>query len=150
MKYKACNRLLDSLKAQGFKDNELRMNFISSYESINVNSSIFAHEGRHVIDKNIGNFTGQKLEFRAKLSEIFFTQFPFLAISSIFIENIGQNHAHGQANEQIVINLVKWMDNNKNEIKDFDTGRPTLPQLDLLTPEQLKKAVQSMEPFLLN
>lgn len=151
MRYMACKSILDSLKRMGIEDTDLRMSFLSSFEQIQINSSIFAHEGRHVIDKNKYIFLPKKLEFRAKISEMCFTTNPFLALTSgIYLSNIGLKTPHGQANQKIVINLVKWMELNKNEIKGFDPNKPTLPQLDLLSSAQLKHAAQSMEPFLKN
>ena len=39
------------------------------------------------------------------------------------------------------------MESHRKEIKDLDISRPLLPQLDLLTTEQIKEAVREADPL---
>nr|MBC8384845.1 hypothetical protein [Candidatus Cloacimonadota bacterium] len=55
---------------------------------------------------------------------------------------------HGMANKKLLGLILKWMEQNKEKINGFDKTRPTLPQIDLLTNNQLKEIIESLEPFL--
>ncbi len=114
-------------------------------------SSILAHEGRHAIDKRAPlSFLRRHAdkEYRAKLSEVAFAPDPGLALTGgILAANIGGSSNHGQANERIVKVLVGWMRTHEDQIRGFDSSRPHLPQLDLLTDEQLKTAVRESDPL---
>ena len=68
-------------------------------------------------------------------------------IGGILSANIGGDSSHGQANERVMRGLVSWMLANAGEIEGLDAARPYLPQLDLLTDEQLREAVRSMDPW---
>ena len=59
----------------------------------------------------------------------------------------GGDSSHGQANERIMNGLVKWMRQHEDEIVNLDRTRPYLPQLDLLTDEQLRAAFRAMDPW---
>jgi len=54
---------------------------------------------------------------------------------------------HGLANKKLLELILNWMEQNKEKIKGFDKTRATLPQLDLLTNKQLKRILESREPF---
>ncbi len=142
------SEIIDSLKSVGFQNDELRKQFISIYNDIEYNH-IINHEGRHVIDFNtlskvkiilLGN---TEIEFRATLSQIYFSQYPLLDIK--FEIN---NTPHGLANKKLLELIANWMDQNEEKIKGFDATKPTIPQLDLLTNKQLIKIIESIEPFL--
>lgn len=136
------------LEKRGFRGAELKMKFASAASKSILESSIFAHEGRHVIDKLSGMTNSADLEFYAKLSEIYFTSEPRRALGGgIFAANIGSSTGHGQANLRIVKGFVKWMEGHSEEIKDFDNSLPTLTQLDKLSDEQIKAAALSMDPL---
>ena len=140
--------LVEELKSQGLEGSELRMAFINTAEKLILESSIFAHEGRHAIDKKyIGNLGSEEMEYRAKLSEIYFSSKPFLAVNAVLGANNGDGTSHGDSNRRVVKGIVKWMEKNKKEIRDLDTDRPMLPQLDRLTEDQLRAAVNSLDPL---
>jgi len=148
LSFNANYRVYDSLQSAGLTQGDLRMTFINLYETRMRNSSIFAHEGRHAIDMlHFGKMNSAELEFRAKLSQVYFSEDPFLALNGILSPNIGDGTSHGKANLRFVKEIVSWMDNHKSDITDFDENRPALPQLDLLTPSQLKEAVKGMDPI---
>ena len=143
--------MLNQLKAGGLQSAELRLAFIAEIERIDLESSIVAHEGRHAIDsRHLLNFARRpaEKEFRAKLSEVAFSSAPFLAIGGgILARNIGDGTSHGEANQRIMKGVVKWMKQHGAAIDDLDPDLPLLPQLDLLTDEQLRQAFRSMDPM---
>lgn len=140
--------ILDSLRATGLQGSDLRVGFINLMEKIALDAKIYAHEGRHSIDmkRNYSN-SSKELEFTAKLSEIYFSAKPLLFLGTIIGPNMGDGTSHGEANLKLVKGLVKWMNGHKKEIAGFDKSKPTLPQLDKLTNEQLRQAVKSMDPM---
>lgn len=146
--FNAINRLYNDLKADGLEGSELRATFINTYENLVLEASIFAHEGRHAIDKKYTkDLDTEELEYRAKLSEIYFSERPFLAIDAVLSPNIGDGTSHGDANKRVLKGIVGWMEKNRAKIEGLDLSRPYLPQLDQLTDEQLKAAVNSLDPF---
>ena len=134
------------MKESGIKENNLRIHFISEFNEIAFSRNIH-HEGRHAIDFNnlpkikLGNDT--ELEYRAMLSEIYFSKYPLLQIRFDC-----DNTPHGRAREKILLDITKWMDLNKEKIDGFDNNQPTITQIDLLTNNQLKEIIRSVEPFL--
>ncbi len=141
-------QLLDSLRDSEITDDEMRLNFINSVERIKQGSSIYAHEGRHAIDKK-NNYSreSEELEFTAKLSEIYFSEKPMWSFNAILSRNIGDNTSHGQANLRVIKGLVNWMEKNKGNLPLIDGNRPMLPQMDKLTEYQLKEAMKSLDPL---
>lgn len=142
-------QLRDSLRAQGFEGDALRLAFLRAIDEARVGSSIFAHEGRHAIDNTIGFERDQSedLEYRAKLSEVAFAPVPRLALGSIISPNIGGEGRHGRANARIMCDLVDWIEAHSTEIGGLDASGPLLPQLDRLTDEQLREAFRSFDPL---
>ncbi len=140
------SQIIDFLKSMGFHDEQLRIRFLSLFNEIMFSSNLH-HEGRHAIDFNtlkrseIDNDI--EMEYRAKLSQIYFAQYPLLEIG-FYIDNT----PHGLANEKILMVFKNWMDQNKESIISFDFERPCLPQLDLLTNFQIRTIISSVEPFL--
>jgi len=147
----AQDRLLNELEASGLESSELRLAFIAEIERIDLESSIVAHEGRHAIEsRHLLNFMrrGAEKEFLAKLSEVAFSSAPFLAIGGgILSRNIGDGTSHGEANLRIMKGVVEWMKENRAAIDSLDPDIPLLPQLDLLTDEQLRQAFRSLDPM---
>jgi hypothetical protein len=143
-------RLLEKLSISGLEGEALRLAFLAEYERVTVESSIFAHEGRHAIHKARRGFLparSAEKEFRAKLSEVAFAPEPRLSLGAIFNADIGNDSGHGQANERIMRGLVAWMQEHGSEIAGFDPALPLLPQFDLLTDEQIRTAFRSMDPL---
>ncbi|MEP1095000.1 MAG: hypothetical protein ABJG78_07805 [Cyclobacteriaceae bacterium] len=146
--YNSNMRVLADLKKLGLTGRELRGAFINTVEKYDLNASIFAHEGRHAIDKKyFGKQRTEDLEFTAKLSEIYFADHPFFSVTAVLTQNIGDGTSHGQANQRVLKGIVGWMEQHKNEIQGFDSARPTLPQLDRLSDDQLRSAVNSIDPM---
>jgi len=150
IKSRSHERLLSQLRASGFEGGDLRLAFVAEIERLDLESSILAHEGRHAIESEHPlNFTrrGATKEYLAKLSEVALSSAPFMALEgAILAPNIGDGTPHGEANERIAKKLVSWMKKNRNAIEELDPNLPYLPQLDLLTDEQLRQAFRSMDP----
>lgn len=144
----ALEGLLEELRTRGFEGDELRRGFLAELEAATQDSSIFAHEGRHVIDKREGITASPELEFRAKLSEIAFARLPRAVMSrAILGSNLGGPTPHGQANQRVAEGLVEWMEKHAEEIEGLEADRPLFPQLDRLSPKQLRRAACSMDPL---
>ena len=146
IRFNIYSEILDSLKTTGLQNDDLRKAFISKYNEI-TNNHIINHEGRHAIDFNtlpkskLRNDT--ELEFRATLSQIYFSSYPMIDIP---LET--NNTPHGLANRKLLNIISDWMDQNKNMIKGFDKNKPALQQLDLLTNKQIRNIIEKVEPFL--
>ncbi len=148
-------RLLDELRARGLSDPELRDTFLVEWDRRCTESSIFAHEGRHAIDLERRpewvtwlHGGSSQTEFQAKLSEIAFAPDPKLALTGgILVTNIGAKTPHGLANQRITKGLVEWMTAHSKEIAGLEPSRPMLPQLDLLTDDQLRSIARGMDPL---
>lgn len=109
--------------------------------------SIEAHEGRHALDKIADpNLSSAQLEFRAKLSQIIFADYPRLGLGSVAGQSINTT-PHGQGNRRVLEGYRRWMRAHRDEIAGFDRNQPTLSQLHLLTDEQIVAAARSMDPW---
>jgi hypothetical protein len=140
-------QLRDSLRAEGLEGEALRAAFFAEFDRERVESSIFHHEGRHAIDRVLGVEGSEELEFRAKLSEVAFARHPRLALGGILSANAGDSTPHGQANARVLCGVVDWMESRAGQIQGFDGSRPVLPQLILLTDDQLRDAFRSLDPL---
>lgn len=153
MKLAYWDRILQTVDKKGHKGSARCLAFINEYKRIKLAYSIFAHEGRHSIDQRMHpdftHWSRHEKEFRAKLSQIAFSPDPQMAFCDVLCMNIGGDTAHGQANLRVVENLVEWMNQHRQGIKGLDPDRPLLPQFDLLTAEQIRSAVKSMDPLYL-
>ncbi len=143
------NALLDRLRTGG-GTNDLKARYIIESGRIRVDSSIYAHEGRHALDKIAygDKLEAEELEFRAKLSEVAFSDNARMNFSSILNPNMADpTSPHGRANKRIAQGLIAWMDKHRAEIKGFDATRQLLPQFDKLTDDQMREAMRSMDPW---
>lgn len=151
LRQRGYERILDELENRDFDDADLRAAFTRELARRQHASSILAHEGRHAIDKRTPlSFlrSHAEKEYRAKLSEVVLAPDPGLALTGgIFMGNIGSDSSHGQANERIVKDLVAWMRQHEGRVEGFDRSRPHLPQLDLLSDDQLRDALREVDPL---
>jgi hypothetical protein len=141
-------RLANALRARGLSGRALEAAFVAELGRADQESSIFAHEGRHAIDARF--FPGLRAteqEYRAKLSEIAFAPHPRLALAGILSPNTGDATPHGQANERVMVGLHQWMRQHQSEIAGLNPQQPLLPQLPLLTDEQLRAAAAALDPM---
>ena len=147
LEYQGQTRLLEELESRGLRGEALRLAFLAAYDDAILESSIFAHEGRHAIDERHSSLLRflRNREFSAKLSEVALAPRPRLSLDSIISPNIGDKTPHGKANLKIMKGLVAWMDRHRGEIAGLDGDSPMLPQADLLSEEQLREAFRSMD-----
>jgi len=151
MKYQCYSEILDSLRLLNNDENELKILFLSYTNKVLYDGMVFNHEGRHLLDsyvdypENTVMFSPEEREFRADLSGIVFSGNPKLIIGEGILRF--EDPAHQGANRRIIKGLVDWMALNKNFIHGLDASRPLLPQLDLLTNEQLIQAIRSFDPL---
>jgi hypothetical protein len=142
----AVTAIRDQLAATGLTGDALRDAVIARLNRDVFHASIWAHEGRHAIDKkDFGIRDSAELEFRAKLSEIALSGSPRL-LGSV-IEPVGGSSAHGRANERILAGVAAWMRAHAGEIAGLDIAQPLLPQLDRLTDDQIRAAFRSLDPL---
>jgi hypothetical protein len=137
-------QLLADLEAQGLNGDRLRTAYLLDYQAALRDSSIIAHEGRHALD--LSRPAEYHREFAAKLAEIALAPRPRLAFAGIIDPTIGDGSFHGTGNQLVMQAMVRWIDAHRNSIVGLEPGRPLLPQLDLLTDEQLRQAGRDSDP----
>ncbi len=146
--YNEKKEILDSLKNTGLSGSALRLKFINALERIVLESSIYAHEGRHAIDKkNNYSYSSEELEYTAKLSEIYFSRKPLLSFNAVLSRNIGDGTSHGNANLRVIKKLVQWIENHAHIIAAYDTDQAALVQIYKLTDAQLRSAIRAIDPM---
>lgn len=122
--------------------------FIAHARSENFATSIWAHEGRHSIDKKYDKLkNAEELEFRAKLSEVALTPAPRNALYGGILGDVSSPTPHGRANRRVAEGVTKWMHEHAGEIAGLDATKPLMPQLDKLTDEQIRAAFRSLDPL---
>jgi hypothetical protein len=140
---------LAALKPKGLTGNDLRNAFLARVTEETFASSIWAHEGRHAIDKKYKLASGApELEYRAKLSEVAFAPAPRAALAnSILGGGLGANNPHGLADKRALEGVVAWMKAHAADIAGLDPAKPLMPQLDRMTDVQLREAFRSLDPL---
>jgi len=142
--------IIDELKRGGANGDALRTAFIARDERDEFESSIWAHEGRHAIDKKYDHLRDSaELEYRAKLSQLEFA--PSARHAIIDIAGGGNpdwgDTPHGKANRRIAQALFVWMKAHTAEIAGVDASKPLMLQLDKLTEDQLRAAARAADPL---
>ncbi|HSP16516.1 MAG TPA: hypothetical protein VLV78_17360 [Thermoanaerobaculia bacterium] len=139
--------VLDQLRGRGLTGDALREAFVDRVTRDVFASSIWAHEGRHAIDKKYDQLkSSPELEFRAKLSEVELSPAPRKAAESIG-GKLPATSPHGVANRRIGKALSAWMRAHQAEISGVDPSRPMLSQVDKLSDDQLREAFRSFDPL---
>ena len=147
LQHQAVGALHAQLVAEGLSGDALREAFLQRAHLNEFDSSIWAHEGRHAIDKLIFKITDSpELEFRAKISEVVLAAIPRGELATL-LSPIGPPTAHGIANRRLLEGVVAWMRGHASEIARLDRQTPLLPQLDKLTDAQLRTAFRSLDPL---
>jgi hypothetical protein len=107
LRYTGYARIYDRLKSEGLDGEALCLVFLNEMTRDQAERLIYAHEGRHSIDKryfpNVYRSWGaEEQEFRAKLSEITFALDPKLSFANIPSPYLGnKNIPHAMADEQL-------------------------------------------------
>lgn len=147
LEHQAADALRAELLGQGLSGDALRDAFLRRTSLDKFESSIWAHEGRHAIDKLIFKINDSvELEYRAKMSEAVFARRPRGVLSSL-LSPVGPPSAHGRANQRLLEGIVAWMKEHAAEIAGLVPQSPLLPQLDKLSDDQLRAAFRSMDPL---
>jgi hypothetical protein len=150
LEWEGQNAILEELRAAGVPSGQLKGRFIIEHDRIRLDASFYAHEGRHVLDKIAfgKSLSSEELEFRAKLSEVAFSEHARLNFGSILNANMGDpTSPHGRANKRVAAGLLAWMEAHRNAIAGLDPARPLLPQFDRLTDNQMREAMRAMDPW---
>jgi hypothetical protein len=143
------DQVLRDLDAQHLEGDAKRDAFVERVTRDEFESSIWAHEGRHAIDKKfklVPTGNGPEMEFRAKLSEVAFAPAPRAAMNAVSYD-APANTPHGAANRRIGALLTQWMRDHRASIAGLDENTPMLLQADKLTDDQLRQAFRSMDPL---
>jgi hypothetical protein len=153
LRLKASEYLYESLKKAGLSDEALAITFVAEILRLNIESTIFGHEGRHAIDqlffkKEFDTWTDDERELRAKYSEIIFSANPKLAHTGSFLGgDLDTTTAHGKANFRLRKIFVTWMEAHADEIKNIDKKLPLIMQINLLTDEQVTNISIEADPL---
>lgn len=115
-----------------------------------VGATITIHEGRHVLDQKqyAGEqaLSSEELEFRAKLSELQFGEYPRLSLGKMVNGQIGGDSSHGKANTRVLRELGLWIESHSAAVEGFKTNRPALAQVDKLSDKQIRAFACSLDP----
>ena len=147
----ALDALYNSLKAQGFSGLELQLKFIEQYELLRDNATMFAHEGRHSIDRvvlgqdNYRALGSAVIEFRGRLSQIAFSESPKLEVANM-LAGVSSTPT-GQSNKMILDVFEAWILKHHDQIIDYNSNQLTLANLYKLTDAQIKSCIQEVDPF---
>ncbi|HET9230963.1 MAG TPA: hypothetical protein VFO00_06720 [Vitreimonas sp.] len=137
-------QVYDAIAARAGADDDA---FIAEVWRATNQYSITSHEGRHALDNaNQPGLSATQLEFRAKLSQIIFADYPRLGLASVAGQAINDT-PHGRGNQRALEGYRRWMREHRDEIAGFDATQPTLSQLDKLTDQQIVAAARSMDPW---
>ncbi|MEP0266407.1 hypothetical protein [Dokdonia sp.] len=145
---------LDVLYAQlyneGCRGVDLQLKFIEQYDLYRDNATMFAHEGRHSLDRVVLNEGYQSLgvatiEYRARLSQIVFSESPKLELANM-VAGVGSTGS-GLANKMIVDVVEKWIQVNTSKIEGYDQTKLAIAQIYLLTDDQIKTIYRDVDPF---
>lgn len=138
------------LYSEGYRGVDLQLKFIEQYDLYRDNATMFAHEGRHSLDRIVLEDTYATLgvamiEYRARLSQIAFSEAPKLELANM-VAGIGTTGS-GMSNKMIVDVVEKWIENNTQKIKGYDSTKLAIAQIYLLTDEQIKTIYRNVDPF---
>lgn len=146
----ALDALYNDLINQGYKDVELQLKFIEAYDDLRDNATMFAHEGRHSLDRVVlgddyRSLGAATIEYRGRLSQIAFSESPKLEVANM-LNGVGTTN-NGIANQMIVDVFDNWIKENKQLVNTFDKGKLPITQLYKLTDEQIRQCIKWVDPF---
>jgi len=147
----ALDALYNTLVAQGLNGLELQLKFIEQYEFYRDSGTMFAHEGRHSIDRIVLGqeeyraLGSQVIEYRGRLSQIAFSPSPKLELANM-LSSVSSTPT-GQSNKMILDVFEAWITTHSNEIKGYNANQLPLANLYKLTDAQIITCVQAVDPF---
>jgi hypothetical protein len=153
IKLRAADALWAALGQRGLGGRERALAFVAESLRLNVEATVFAHEGRHALDQRyfkseLDALSDDERELRAKLSEVAFASDPLLALTgSILGAGLDESTGHGKANLRFRHLLVDWMAAHGAEVAGLDPTRPLLVQVERLRAAQLVALVRAADPL---
>jgi hypothetical protein len=153
LKLEASDRLHAQLVARGLRGRSLALAFVAESLRLNVEATVFAHEGRHALDQRhfpaeFAAMSDDERELRAKLSEVAFSSDPKLALTgSVIGARLDASTGHGRANQRFRRLIVDWMRDHGAEIAGLEPAVPLILQVNRLTNDQLRALVRSADPL---
>jgi len=147
LRLQTIDQIVGDMKSAGEADDNA---FQGRYWRALIGATITIHEGRHVLDQK--QYTGEQalsseeLEYRAKLSELQFGEYPCLSLSKMVNGQIGGESNHGKANTRILKEIGIWITGNAASVEGFDAKRPVLSQIDKLSDKQMRLFACSRDP----
>ena len=147
----ALNDLYNKLKTQGYTGIQLQLKFIEVYESYRDRATMFAHEGRHSLDKKVlknkyRSLGATVIEYRGRLSQIVFSNEPRLELANM-IDGVNTSPT-GLSNKMIVDVAKEWILKNHDKIKNYDATQIPISQLYKLTNAQIIACYKAVDPFI--
>jgi hypothetical protein len=150
LRVQVADQVLARARAQS-SGSDLRRAFLDEYWRASFQQSIFAHEGRHALDRTLvtglARLDDANLEYRAKLSELALADYPRLALYNINAETIGGDTPHGKANAKVLRGYVAWIEGHSTEVTGYEKSTPALMQLDKLTDDQIRNVGKALDPI---
>ena len=147
LRLQSIDQIVSDMKSAGEADDNA---FQGRYWRALIGATITIHEGRHVLDQM--QYTGEQalsseeLEYRAKLSELQFGEYPRLSLSKMVNGQIGGESNHGKANTRILKEIGIWITGNAASVEGFDSNKPVLSQIDKLNDKQFRVFACSRDP----
>lgn len=141
-------RLFAELRRGGVAERALA--FVSETLRLNVEATVFAHEGRHALDQRyvkaaFDAMSEEERELRAKYSEVVFSSNPRLALTGSILGGTDETTGHGKANRRFRKLVVDWMQQHSDEIPGLDRSRPLVMQIDRLDNRQLVAIIKAVD-----
>jgi hypothetical protein len=153
IKLSASDSLFARLQRTGLRDEQLALAFVAETIRLNIESAVFAHEGRHALDQRyfsaeFSRMPHEERELRAKLSEVVFSSSPRLALTgSILGSQLDETSGHGAANRHFRVLLVDWMRANRARLPQLDPDLPLMLQVDRLTDQDIVCVALGADPL---
>jgi hypothetical protein len=147
LRFQTIDQIVGDMKSAGEDDDNA---FQGRYWRALIGATITIHEGRHVLDQM--QYTGEQalsseeLEYRAKLSELQFGEYPRLSLSKMVNGQIGGESNHGKANTRILKEIGIWISENAATVEGFNSNKPVLLQIDKLNDRQFRVFACSRDP----
>jgi hypothetical protein len=148
----ALDKLHNRLITNGLEGIVLQLKFIEQYELYRDNATMFAHEGRHSIDRVVlGDgyraLGSAKIEYRGRLSQIAFSASPKFELANM-LNGVGSSPT-GQSNKMILDVFETWINANKDDIPNYESNKLPIAQLYKLTDTQIIDCIKNVDPFYL-
>ncbi|MFA8299750.1 MAG: hypothetical protein ACEPOV_06290 [Hyphomicrobiales bacterium] len=142
--------LYNKLYNKGYRNNNLKLAFLSTFKHYRMEATILAHEGRHSIEKRFmpeqfEKWNNEEREFHAKLSQIIFATEPRYELAGM-LTNISES-GHGKANKRIADIAIEWIKANKEEINGYSEEKSEFSQIYLLSVKQIKDCYKKSDPM---